>query len=328
MALVRHRTKLRPGQEPRFDTQDRPDDHMSGIVTFQHSERLPLSGWYARPDSGADEGPVLVAIHGGGYSSHYWRFESMGEATLAHIGPAQGLTVVAVNRPGTGLDDVPVTTFDKQADLIVRTVAGLLAGPLANAGSPAPNRRPVVLVGHSIGAALSCLIAARHSSRINVVGIDVSGFATRFRTGGDSLTTLQTVAGSPEPVIVGARERTGLFFGESGTWDQSVADEDNAAACPVEPLDLREILKFPGMLATVASQIDVPVNYSLAGSDILYAIDDESVDLVRAGFTASPAFSGHLYEQLGHCMHLHRNGAEIVRCAVDFAKKLGGAPSR
>lgn len=300
---------------------------MSNIVTFRNSETLPLSGWYARPDSGADGGPVLVAIHGGGYSSHYWRFESMGEATLAHIGPAEGLTVVAVNRPGTGLDDVPVTTFDQQADLIIRTVAGLLAGPLAGTDSAPRDRRPVVLVGHSIGAALSCLIAAEHSNRINVVGIDVSGFATRFRTG-DSLATLQTVAGSPEPVTVGDRERTELFFGESGTWDQGVAAEDNAAACPAEPLDLGEILKFPGMLATVASQIDVPVNYSLGGSDILYAVDDDSVDLVRAGFTASPAFAGHLYEQLGHCIHLHRRGGEIVRCAVDFAKKLGYAPSR
>jgi pimeloyl-ACP methyl ester carboxylesterase len=294
---------------------------MSTIVTFPTSESVPLSGWYALPDSGANDGPVLVALHGGGYSSHYWRFESLGEGALARVGPAEGLTVVALNRPGTGLDEVPVTTFDEQADLIVRTIAGLLAGPLAGSGTLAAHRRPVVLVGHSIGAALSCIIAARHSDEINVVGIDVSGFATRFRAG-ESLQTLQAVAGSPEPVVVGPAERTGLFFGDPSTWDQSVADEDNAAGRPAEPLDLGEVLKFPESFAEVAAKIDVPVNYSLAGQDIMYESDDESVELVRAGFTASPAFTGTLYDKLGHCIHLHREGPDIVRRAVEFAKAL------
>lgn len=295
---------------------------MSIITDFSSSATAPLSGWYARPDAENDHGPVIVALHGGGYSSHYWRFASLGGGTLANLGPEQGMTVVAINRPGSGLDDVPVASFEDQAELVIQTVAGLLAGPLAGSAAGSSARRPVVLVGHSIGAALSYLIAAKHDERLNVVGIDVSGIATRFRAG-ESLATLQAVASSPEPVEVDAEARTGLFFGDASTWDQAVADEDYAAARPAEPLDLAEILTFPETFASIAGRIDVPVNFTLAELDILYETAGDPIELVRDALTATPAFTAAVYEKLGHCVHLHRRGPEIVSRVVDFARELG-----
>lgn len=76
---------------------------------------------------------MLDGLHDGGYSSQYWRFASMGEDSLARLRPSAGLTVAVLNDPGTGVDDVPVAGFQEQAALVVETVAGLLAGPLAAA---------------------------------------------------------------------------------------------------------------------------------------------------------------------------------------------------
>ncbi len=294
---------------------------MITTTKFKVTPSTPLSGWYARPVEDDGTSPVIVAVHGGAYTSHYWDFASLGAEALSQVGPAAGLPVIAVNRPGSGQDDVEPMGFDEQADLIVETAAGLLETTL---GSGARSR-PVFVIGHSIGGMITCHLAASRPDTIDLVGISVSGFTSRAATG-EAYQGLLAIAEATEPVSFSPEDRFGGFFGAPGTWDQAVVDEDAAWGVPTLPLDIREVLKFPALFPGLASRINVPVQYSLAEFESFWTGGREVAEEVREIFaTGSPLVEADFEEQLGHCLHLHRSGGDLNRRIVAFARRAASA---
>src|ERR1700753_1124549 len=135
---------------------------MSDTTEFTHtvSTNGPAQGMTfsmrRRPDAPVTAGaPLIVALPGGTYSSIY--FDVPGQSLLDTAETA-GVPVIAVDRPGY----LGSTKVEADGSIILRNAEVLdhLIGELWEAyGAGAPG---VVIIGHSIGGAVTTAIAARH----------------------------------------------------------------------------------------------------------------------------------------------------------------------
>ena len=125
--------------------------HITGIATESAVEHLPL----------------VVALHGGSYTSAY--FDVPGHSLL-EAGQANGFGVIALDRPCYGgSDPLPEgqVTFERNAEILDSAIAQLWT----TRGGERPG---VVVIGHSIGAAIAVHLAARRPAW-PLLGIALSG---------------------------------------------------------------------------------------------------------------------------------------------------------
>src|ERR1700753_1348132 len=151
---------------------------MSDTTEFSHTVSTdgPAQGMTfsmrRRPDSPVAEGaPLVVALPGGTYSSVY--FDVPGQSLL-DTAETVGVPVIAVDRPGYRGS----TKAETDGSIILRN-AEVLEHLIAELWDAYGSGRPgVVLIGHSIGGAVTTAIAARPPPR-PLLGIALSGCLVR-----------------------------------------------------------------------------------------------------------------------------------------------------
>ena len=151
---------------------------MSQTAEFTHSVTTdgPAKGMKfsmrRRPDAPVADGvPLVVALPGGTYTSVY--FDVPGQSLL-DTAESIGVPVIAVDRPGYRES----TKVEASGSIIAANAEVLdhLIGELWDSyGNGAPG---VVVIGHSIGGAVTTAIAARHPAW-PLLGIAVSGCLVR-----------------------------------------------------------------------------------------------------------------------------------------------------
>jgi len=109
------------------------------------------------------------------------------------------------------------------------------------------------------------------------------------------------------PVELPAPQRRSLLYGPAGTVDEEVVD---AARKSVAPLPLTEMLEivdgWPAEHRRVASEVVVPVHYTLAEHDGLWVVDEERLaDFARA-FSSAPWVTARIQRGAGHNLDHHR----------------------
>ena len=129
---------------------------------------VTLSGRGRIPEAESpDRHPLIIAIHGGTYSSRY--FDVAGYSLLDRA-QAQQLPIFAIDRPGYGLSAdyaANAPSIMDNAEILDSAIHGLWHSYSHKACG-------IVLVGHSIGGAITIAIAARQPSW-PLLGIAISG---------------------------------------------------------------------------------------------------------------------------------------------------------
>ncbi|MEY2926435.1 MAG: hypothetical protein RL367_912, partial [Pseudomonadota bacterium] len=125
----------------------------------------------SRPAEQGIDIPLIVAIHGGTYSSAY--FDVPGYSLLDSAAAA-GLPVIALDRPGYG--NTPILA---PVEMTIKGQANYLTQALKSAWRAYGAGRPgIVIIGHSIGAAISAVIASAPDG-LPLLGLAVSGVGMR-----------------------------------------------------------------------------------------------------------------------------------------------------
>ena len=279
---------------------------MSEQLTDRLSGRARL-----QPDAPTDV-PLIIAIHGGSYTSAY--FDLPVGSFLARAA-ANGIPAIAIDRPGYGSS--PALAPER---MTIADQAAYLVEPLVELCERHGQGRGVVLVGHSIGGAIAATIASAPGD-LPVVGLAVSGVGLRTPTHhGPMWASLPDIPFVTMPAEV----KNTVMFGPAGSYpDTSPAASMGADA----PAPKAELLAITGVwqqdVGDVLGRIGVPVHYRQAEHDALWIVDGGEVDGFAAALSASPRVDAALVRDTGHCMDLHNIAAAFQLQQLGFALQCG-----
>ncbi len=120
-----------------------------------------VSGRSRFPAAETPGAPLVVAVHGGTYDTAYFDVPSH---SLLDRAEANGVPIVAVDRQGYG--DTPLAA---SAEMTLVDQARFLTAALTDIWAEHGHSRPgIVLIGHSIGAAIALIAVGRTTCRSSV----------------------------------------------------------------------------------------------------------------------------------------------------------------
>lgn len=272
-----------------------------------------ISGRSVEPgatDRPARKLPLVIALHGGSYSSAYF---DISDFSLLDRAASEGCMAIALDRPGYGgstLLEAPEDALAANADRLDAAIAQIWQENRNVASG-------VVLVGHSIGGAIATIIAGRELSW-PLLGIAISGIGMVFPAGGPPVGGAEVVA---ERIDVPAELKNLMMFGPQGTYEP---DAPAKAAAANEPMVLREIIGintiWPARAAEWCARVTVPVHYRQGDLDPVWSRKAADFDLFRSAFSNAPRVDAELVQGAGHCIDFHLPGPAFQQSQIAFAK--------
>jgi pimeloyl-ACP methyl ester carboxylesterase len=271
---------------------------------------MTFSGRGLRPSSPvAADTPLIVALHGGTYTSTY--FDVPG-CSLLDQAQALGIPVLAIDRPSYGR-----STRAADASSIILQNAELLdqlTGELWD--SYGAGTAGVVLIGHSVGGAVTTALAARHPSW-PLLGIAISGCLLQVPTeSGDAWAALP----DSEMVTMPGEVKDFVMFGPDWTHSDAMPAASHVADSEVPKAELIDITStWIARVRSTAAQVTVPVHSRQGEFDHLWITDAQQVADFGAAFSAAPLVDAQLFRNAGHCIDFHRGGRAFQLEQLAFA---------
>ena len=251
----------------------------------------------------------MIAIHGGTYSSAY--FDLPGRSLMQQAA-ANGIAAVTIDRPGYGAS--PILAPDKmdipgQAEFL----ADALADVLQAAGGDCSG---VVLVGHSIGAAIAATVAAL-APLWPLRGLAISGVGLTTTPGDHE--RWQALPDLPM-VDMPAAVKDQVMFGPAGSFDADMPAASHAANAAAPKAELLSITgDWHDVAPEILRRIAVPVHYRQAEFDRLWVVDQGEVAGFAAALTQSPLVDARMVQGVGHCIDFHSIGPAFQLQQLGFA---------
>lgn len=270
--------------------------HDKPFDVLTHADGIPISGLTRFPSGSFEGRPLIIAIHGGTYSSSY--FDIAGYSLLDRA-QANGIPIVAIDRLGYGASSAfatPQTTIQNNAELLNLAIDAIWRTYHNGACG-------VVLIGHSIGGAVATAIAALQP-KWPLLGLAISGVGLEpVPESKDNWATLPDL-----PLIEVPSEVMDVFcFGPASTYDQQIMPQaSHAANAPSPRSELIDIVAgWPDQVVALASRVSVPVHYRQPEFEKLWVVDDEQIQRFAAAFTQAPSVDANWCKGAGHCIDFH-----------------------
>jgi pimeloyl-ACP methyl ester carboxylesterase len=275
-----------------------------------------LSGrWHAGSNVVAPQYPLIVAVHGGTYTSRY--FDVPGYSLMSRAGEA-GLSILAPDRPGYG-DSIQLP----DARSTLRGSAQYLGHALSDAWDRYRGAaQGIVLVAHSIGAAISMIVASEKPDW-PLLGLAISGVGLRTPPG-----HREAWAALPATYRVEIPQalKDQVMFGPPGSFDERMPAASHIADAPAPKAELVDIVStWHEQVADVAARIEVPVHYRQGQFDGLWIVNEREANGFRDALINAASVDASLVPGVGHCIDFHRGSAafhaEQIRFAIQCAAR-------
>jgi pimeloyl-ACP methyl ester carboxylesterase len=270
-----------------------------------------LSGRRADPTvSDRLEGdPLIVAIHGGGYTSAY--FDIPGYSLLDR-GAKAGCSTVGIDRPGYGASSL----LPDSEGLLQANAKRICEGIAELWRSNGNDARGVVLIGHSIGAATVMLIASA-APAWPLLGIAVSGCGLASPPGRPAFLDANPPHGRME---VSNDLMNALMFGPPGSYAENAPRMAALAHYPALFREVAEVCEsWPTYSHDILAKVRVPVHYRQAEHDVLVRQEQGEVERVRLAFSNAPGVDAKMIKGAGHCIDFHHAGPAFQDEQIAFA---------
>lgn len=257
----------------------------------------------------AQDVPLIIAVHGGTYTSDY--FDIPGYSLLDRAA-ALGVPIIAIDRPS-----YRGSTPAGASDSIILANAEILNQVIAELWQArGQGTSGVFLIGHSIGGAVVTAIAAQQPSW-PLLGIAISGclleVPAEAREGFNALPDILMID-LPTPM------KDGVMFGPQWTYDASMPAASYPSNSQIPRAELIDINNgWIDRVRSVAAQVTVPVQIRQAQFDALWITDAQQVIDFGAAFSSSPRVDARLVEGAGHCIDFHRAAAGFQLGQLGFA---------
>lgn len=262
--------------------------------------------------------PLVIAIHGGTYTSRY--FDLPGYSLLDRA-KANGIPLIALDRPGYGGSAVlpPAESGIEHSAMVLDQAIGAM---FARAGQDTAG---VVLIGHSIGAAIAAMIAARGPAW-PLLGLAMSGIGLTPPPGADA-TAWEALPDLPF-VDMPADVKDHVMFGPGGSYRPDMPALSHAADASIPRAELLDIVTiWPALAPSVLGAITIPIQYRQGEFDALWVTDAAQVAAFAAYCGNARAVDARLFDGAGHCIDFHSQSAAFQLEQLAFALRCGSAGS-
>lgn len=286
-------------------------------------------GWLCY--NGQPSQTVELLVSGATYSHVYWDFPYQPETySFVQAMNKVGYTTLNIDRIGIGESDHPLPellTMQSNAYVLHQLVSDLKAGSIGGQAF-----QKVLLVGHSIGSAMSIVEASTYA---DVDGLVLSGFIHFF----DPLAPI-SASNDLYPAILDPKfsnsgylpgylttkpQTRGQSFYYLSNADSSVVAEDEAAKETVTETELSTFISV--IPSPISVQIHVPVLNVIGQYDNLFCLgtfsctNNESVQTHEAVYYSPQAHLQVLVlPQAGHVLNLQRNASVWYSAAISWVQ--------
>jgi len=252
--------------------------------------------------------PLVIAIHGGGFTSAY--FDVPGYSLLDRAASV-GVPAIAIDRPAYGGSD-PAASDGSVFAANAAALDHLISELWADYGT---RRAGVFVIGHSIGASITLAIAAGKPAW-PLLGIAISGCLLR-----EPESMVDWFASIPtEKFPVSNDDKARVMFGPEGTYRTDMPHASNSVNVPVLVAELIEASsQWEKQYQVLAPKISVPVHVRHGEFDALWISDEAQVTEFAAALTGSPWVDAELFRSAGHAIDFHRGGAALQLQQLAFA---------
>jgi pimeloyl-ACP methyl ester carboxylesterase len=280
--------------------------------------------------------PLIVGLHGGGYKSGYFDADPKHTASIAS--EAFGVPFVAVDRPGLGGTSsiLPIPLDSNYPDECAKQLHHhILPKAWAEVGIP-NNCNSIVILGHSLGTAVSVATAALHAREEEAPyplgGLIVSGLGHQLQELASSKNNALPPQDTMEFTIPPIEDKNRLMFSSRDTADPAAieASERMNVAFPLAEIVSLNNVWIPHWRERWAPHIVVPVYFAFPERELAFKGTQEHVDECLQAFTKSRRVEGSLIPGAPHCMELsHWSSSWYARCfgfAMECASTFERAP--
>lgn len=254
--------------------------------------------------------PLVVAIHGGTYTSAY--FDVPG-ASLMDRAAANGIPIVAPDRPGYVGSPLLLPgegTVRGQAQALTKALKD--GWQRYGAGTCG-----IVLIGHSIGGAIAATMAGEPDG-LPIIGLALSGVC--MNTPPEHKPLWESLPDVPI-VEMPAEAKAQFMFGPEGSFDASMpalsAAVAGAGAPKAELVDI--VSTWSANAPATLGRIRIPVHYRQAEVDRLWICGQGEVDSFARALANATRVDAAMMRNTGHCMDLHHVGPSLQLQQLAFA---------
>ncbi|KAK5046476.1 hypothetical protein LTR84_008279 [Exophiala bonariae] len=252
--------------------------------------------------------PLIVAVHGGTYTSDY--FDADADHTLRYMSQALAVPVVAIDRPGYGgtspLPPIPTeSSFIQEQGIYLHKyiLPFLWKTHASNLGVSS-----IVLYGHSIGAAVAVITSSLHARDGDLPpyplsGMSISGVGSNVKT-----LPMEEFHKDPRELIgisirIPSDQKDILMLGAAKLHSPSILKQTERLQHDVSLEELYDInVLWRSYWRTFAASVKVPVLYTLGELDELWNKSDQDVEDFAKGFVNAPPVEARRLLSAPHCI--------------------------
>ncbi|MDD7812959.1 alpha/beta hydrolase [Mycobacterium sp. CSUR Q5927] len=248
------------------------------------ADGIPMSALLAEV---SEPRAVVVALHGGGTTSAYFDCPGQPQLSLLRAGAALGYTVIALDRPGYGASALYPESMDdpqQRVRLAYRAVERILGDRDRGAG--------LFVLGHSNGCELALRMAADERGD-ELLGLELAGTGLHYQAAARDVLS----KAGPGQRPVGLRE---LLWEPASLYPDEVL-RGIIQASPGANYEAAMVAAWPrSAFPSLAGQVRVPVRFTFAEHEKIWAADPAAQREIREIFTATRSFTSNDEPGSGH----------------------------